>query len=148
MKRLLDDRYLFQCNIASDKDKLHYFQSFKVTDLKQACKKVGVKTGKSKQETIDRMIESKKTFNLPIAVIPAPAFIEWFNGLVDFYISEIRRNADRFHPLYHEEIWDNASGQTYILAVENAIDAIKQSPYWLKRLTVYPCHAFSLFWPL
>jgi len=134
MRRLLSDRYLFERVVVADEDKLNYFKSFNLSVLRAACRSAGVKTGKSKQEVIDRMIESKQSFSLPPAVVPAPAFYEWLEGLVRFYVEDIRRNADRFHPLYHEEIWNSAREETDIPRVVNKIDAVIQSKYWLERL--------------
>ena len=134
MRQLLTDSYLFERVVASDEDKLSYFQSFKVNQLQKACKIAGIKPGKLKQETIDRMIESRKDFALSKAVIAAPKFTEWFTNLVNLYIKEIRRNADRFHPLYHEEIWNCAKEQTNVPVVEEAIEKVIQSRYWLSRL--------------
>lgn len=134
MKILLEEGYLFERVISTDEDKLYYFRSFNVTDLRSACKDVNVNPGKTKQEIIDRMIESKKIFNLPIAVVRAPKFEDWFNSLVRFYIEDIRSNSDRFHPLYIGDIWDCVQGQTSISAVEDAIDEVIQTKYWLDRL--------------
>lgn len=132
--KLLNDGFLFEQVIASIEDKIRYFDSFKITELRDACKKAGVKGGKNKQEIIDRMIQSEKEFDLPKAVIPAPHFINWLDNLIDFYISDIRKNADRFHPLFIEEIWEQTLDLADFPALENKVQLIRNSNYWLDRL--------------
>ena len=136
INKLLSEGYLFQRVVASKVDKLKYYRSFTVTQLREACDKSGVKRGRNKQETIDRMIESEKEFDFPPVLIRSPKFDKWFSGLIQVYINDIRRNADRFHPLYHYEIWDCAADQNDLPAVKDAIAKLADSEYWLKRLTI------------
>lgn len=134
IENLLKNSYLFEQMIISDRDKDAYFSLHKIGELRGACKKEGIKGGKNKQEIITNMIESEKIFCLSKAVIPSPGFMSWFEGLVELYISDIRNNADRFHPLYLEDIWVRTSEDADIPILEEKIQAILESEYWLDRL--------------
>ena len=134
MGQLLSDGYLFECMISSDKDKLKYYQSFNMPILKEACKNADLNiTNKKKREIVDCMISSGKSFDLPKAVIRSPKFDEWYGQLLQNYIEDIQNNANRFHPLYHEPIWESVSEQ-FGHNVKKHVNEIIASGYWKERL--------------
>jgi hypothetical protein len=133
IQTLIDGYLLTRCP-SSFEDKLKYFGQFNATELRRVAKAAGVQPGRNKQETIDRMIVSELSFDLPPAVVPHPRLYEWFSNLVELYVDDIKANADRFHPLYIPEIWEAALDANDCPLVETAIKEVIESRYWADRL--------------
>ena len=75
-----------------------------------------------------------QSFNLPTAVVRSPKFDEWYNGLVQVYINDIKENSKRFHPLYHKEIWEAVKDSNDDAIVCKIVDDILELKYWEKYL--------------
>lgn len=133
--QLRREGYLFEQVMAAPQDKLAYFSAFKAAQLQQACQAQGVAPGKTKQDTIDKMIASGKDFNLPKAVIIAPQLNEWLRQLTRRYVEAVQENADRFHPAYHQPIWEAALEGCDMPLVQDLIQEKLDSKYWLKNMT-------------
>lgn len=132
---LVKGGYVFQQDIVSLDDKRESFGLLTVAGLKNLARDKGLKLGGKKDELIQRLMDSGYEFDLPKLYTPAPSFYEWIEQVGEGYVAEVRRNAARFHPLYHEEIWDLADGAGFD-EVEAKIEAVRSSRYWRDLMTL------------
>lgn len=130
--RMLNEGYLYLWEPMTGEQKDDLLHSFTATTLKVACKASGLKQSGKKTVLIDRLIQSNANLDLFRLGIMSPQLIEWLQGLIELYIGEVSANADRFHPIYLEEIWDVAEDCGFPL-LENRLEQIRDSKYWQCR---------------
>jgi len=135
LKRLVEDGYLLTWEPVTPEQRTLYLDTFPIPRLKEVCKKAGLKVARRKQELIEELLAVDTPLDLPPAAVQGPLFYEWVEGLLDLYVTDIKRNADRFHPLYLPDVWE--------MAVENAeeieplrkrIMQVIDTKYWTRKL--------------
>ena len=133
-KALTKGGFVFVRDVVSVEDRQKLLENFTVPALKSIAKTKGLKVGGKRAELLQRMMDSGHEFDLPRAYVAGPKFYEWIDTLAEGYIAEIRKNAKRFHPLYHEDIWLAADGYG-IEFVEEKIACVQKSQYWISMMT-------------
>lgn len=132
-KSLTDGGYVYIRDFVCPQDKRQWYDSFTMPVLKELAKQKGLKLGGKKADLVDRMVESGYQFDFPQAYVPSPKFYEWLDAVADGYIAEIQKNAKRFHPLYHEDIW-LAVEDSGLDIIGDKVKAILATKYWESML--------------
>lgn len=108
--------------------------SFNAPDLKEFCRKLGLKSSLSKSKLADQLIDSNVPLKLPEAVVLNEKFHNMMGHFVNVYIEDIMANLERFHPLYIPVVWETmVDDEDYSFVKQKAKD-ILESKYWEKRL--------------
>lgn len=131
---LVKHGYVFQRDIVSGEDKKTVMEDLSMASLRELARPHGIKLGGRKAELRQRLIDSGVEFDLPSCYVASPKLMAWYAGMVNGYVSEIKKNAARFHPIYHQNIWSEADGGGEYNAVEIKLDAIRKTEYWLEMM--------------
>ena len=108
-----------------------------VLELKESCKLAGISVAKKKkQELISELIKAGVGFpaSMRYQYKPTDKFLVELSPIVSFYVKEIRRNLDRFHPAVIPHAWDEIIAFNMSPIIESAMREEADSHYWLERM--------------
>lgn len=133
-KIMLKHGYVFKRDILSSEDKFSILNDLSMPCLRDLARPHGIKLGGKKIELRQRLIDSGIDFEFDSCYVASPSLMTRYAEVINGYVSEIKKNAKRFHPLYHVDIWDMAKDGGDYTAIELKIDAIMKTEYWLKMM--------------
>ncbi len=110
-----------------------YLGGLRKSQLIQLCRDSNIKL----QPTIKLLIETLMNVDFQIlncTVKPTNKLKDYFIYFAKIYIEEVKRNADRFHPLYIKRIIEEASISNDRLLIRKFAQAEFDSKYWMDRL--------------
>lgn len=139
LKKLLAGECLSLYKFENEHERNKYIKdtlllSFNAPDLKEFCRKLGLKSSLSKSKLADQLIDSKVPLKLPEAVVLNEKFHNMMGHFVNVYIEDIMANLERFHPLYIPVVWETMVDDEDYSFVKQKAKNILESKYWEKRL--------------
>lgn len=110
-----------------------YLKDLTIQELIYLANKIILKPYKTKKALINQLL--KVEFEVPIVyVIPTDQLVKYFLSFAEMYIIELKRNADRFYPLYIETILKEAELINDNQNIRTIIQRELKSNYWMDRL--------------
>lgn len=108
-----------------------YISTLSHNELENLCKQNSIKPFKTKKALTNQVLGLKLDLDIPfILVNPTEKLKKYFSSFIELYISELKKSADRFHPLYIESIFQEALYANDNKYVNNLIKDIIESGFW------------------
>lgn len=112
-----------------------YILTLSHNELENLCKQNNIKPFKTKKALINQVLGLKLDLDIPVILVnPTEKLKKYFTSFLEFYISELKKSADRFHPLYIESIFQEALYTNDHKHLNNLIKDIIDSGYWKARI--------------
>lgn len=141
-QRLLEDGFLSEYEFKTSEEKQEFEQKalvdhlnfLKVSDLKEICKKNGLKTTLKKAELIKQILIEKCEVKIPKPFIKNKKYDMLMNKCAQLYIEDVKKTIDTWHPLIIQEVWKAVSTDADFHEVEKMAKGILKEAYWEDRL--------------
>ncbi len=123
-----------EANISLKMSKLEYLNEQDKTQLSNLCVQNRLAPSKDRKVMLNRLTKIDFTIPNHIAVMPTERLKDYFKSLMHLYVTDIKKNADRFHPLFIESIWQETLYANYDSPIEQLIKVELSNKYWQKRI--------------
>lgn len=134
IKNCLAIPYEFKSELEIRDYYMEYVRSLSATDLKEICRKVGLKTSLKKQELVDQILENNLPVDVPTPYILNDSFRMMMRHFCNLYVEDIKKRLDAWHPLYIKDVWEEVKLQAEYTEIEKLVDEIITTKYWANRL--------------
>jgi hypothetical protein len=110
-----------------------YLDSLSILELTNLCNSNNLEPYKTKKAILNQL--SNVSLDIPfLLVTPTENLKNYFSKFIELYTQELKKNADRFHPLYIEPILEEASLSNDNEKVYQTYKNELKSEYWKNRL--------------
>jgi len=120
--------------ISSEKiTQVDYLANLSILELTNLCKSNNIEPYKTKKAILNQL--SDVSIDIPyVFATPTQDLKNYFLKFIELYTSELKKNADRFHPLYIETILEETSLSNDNEKISQVFKNELKSEYWKNRL--------------